>query len=244
MQLHQRLPAGRHELATWRIVPCLVGQGAWNSGVRERRSDTNRGARNPRVFWTFPGYGVRLPPAQSGNVVSLLRRFQAGLDDAASRAGCRTTAYADVAACFPCMSATPGDPAMYASKIAKPQTKTAAGSTDRLRSRQHGFGDTTIWQRRRRTGLDPPGDDREGAALSDTATFESVPAESATEAATLAREEPGTRRELSPPLASSAVPRDVRHVIDQPGRPLDSAALGRFQASFGHDFSSRARAYG
>jgi hypothetical protein len=62
---------------------------------------------------------------------------------------------------------------------------------------------------------------------------------SPTEAATLAQETPGTGRDLPPPLfAWSAAPRDVRHVINQPGHPLGTAALGRFQSSFGHDFTS------
>ena len=105
---------------------------------------------------------------------------------------------------------------MFASKMVKPKTKTAAASTSR-------FG------RQRQTMVArSSGDDV-------------VEQASILEGMIGARGGPRylTRRHSNPPAeAWSAVPRDVRDVIDQPGHPLDTAALARFHASLGHDFSS------
>ena len=105
---------------------------------------------------------------------------------------------------------------MFASKMVKPKTKTAADSTSRFgRQRQtmvaRSSGDAFVEQASILEGMIG---NRGGSRYL-------------------------TRRHVNPPAeAWSAAPRDVRDVIDQPGHPLDTAALVRFHASLGHDFSS------
>ena len=172
--INASLPGGTN-LQLGELFHALWGRARGTQGCASGAPIPIGAPSNPRVFWTFPGYGVRLPPAQSGNVVSLLRRFQGR---ARRRSEPRRVPNNGLCRCrspvFPCMSATPGDSAMYASKIAKPQTKTAAGSTDRLRSQHPGLARPPFGSSAVELASFLQGTIVRRAALSDTATFESV----------------------------------------------------------------------
>lgn len=153
---------------------------------------------------------------------------------------------------------------MLAPKVAQPQTKSGAGPTSRLAllrsmSVAQRLGNDPVKQ------MSSGGGQEQGTSDGNTTTrqgpsdvswaFSSipiVPPDRANQPHTSSpptaprltfdrgSESPSAGPELrTPPLfARSAPPRDIRNVLNEPGHPLDTAALSDFQASFGHDFSS------
>ena len=125
---------------------------------------------------------------------------------------------------------------MFAPKVAKPQTKPAARSTHMVVRQQ-----STLAVR----SFDGDAVGR-GAILQGTIEHRGGPRYLTRRVSNLAGEAGGEHRLASGEsaqtepalLAQSAAPRDVRNVITQSGHPLDTATLGRFHTSFGHDFSS------
>jgi len=153
---------------------------------------------------------------------------------------------------------------VFAPKVAKPQTKTGEGSTSTLAPHRS----SSVAHRPGHDPVEPTlsGSVQEQATSDGNATARQAPrgvswafsiipifppdraiqphTSSPLTALRLpsdrGSESPQTESELrTPPLfARAAPPRDVRSVLNEPGHPLDKAALSDFQTSFGHDFSS------